>query len=429
MKILVIGSGGREHALVWKLAQSRRVTSVYCSPGNPGIAKLATVVPLKANQLEPMADFAEAEGIGLTVVGPEQPLAEGIVDLFRARGLVVFGPTKAAAELEWSKAFAKDFMRRYDIPTADYQTFTRDRLANAQTCIETCALPIVLKADGLAAGKGVIICSTREEARKALHEMTQAKIFGDAGNTVVVEEYLTGQEASVFAVCDGKDFVTLAPAQDHKRIFDGDEGKNTGGMGAYAPTPMVTPETLRDVEESIVKPTVAGMANDGRPYSGCLYVGIMLTSKGPKVVEFNVRFGDPETQVVLPLYDGDLCELLLASAQGALSSLQVAGPVRKRAVCVVIASNGYPDAYRTGIPIEGLDIAGSMDGVVVFHAGTMTSRNQILTSGGRVLGITSITSGTLRDAINRAYEAVEKVRFDGMHYRKDIGRKALFTNK
>jgi phosphoribosylamine--glycine ligase len=427
MKILVIGSGGREHALVWKLAQSPRVASIYCSPGNPGIANLATLVPLKATQLEALADFAESEGIGLTVVGPEQPLAEGIVDLFRARGLVAFGPTKAAAELEWSKAFAKDFLRRYNIPTADYQTFTHNQLGSARSCIETCTLPIVLKADGLAAGKGVIVCTTREEARKALHEMAETKIFGDAGNTIVVEEYLTGQEASVFAVCDGNDFVTLAPAQDHKRIYDGDQGKNTGGMGAYAPTPIVTPEILRDVEARIVKPTVSGMANDGRPYNGCLYVGIMLTAEGPRVVEYNARFGDPESQVVLPLYDGDLCELLLASAQGTLAGLQVAGSVRKRAVCVVVASNGYPDVYKTGFPIEGLDIAGSMDGVVVFHAGTVTNRDQILTSGGRVLGVTSITSGTLRDAIDRAYEAVGKIRFDGMHYRKDIGRKALFT--
>lgn len=425
MKILIIGSGGREHALAWKLAQSPQSPVLLCAPGNPGIARLAKLVPLKVNDLEGLAAYARDERIDLTVVGPEQPLAEGIVDLFRSRRLAIFGPTRDAAELEWSKAFAKGFMSRRGIPTAAYRTFGQNQLEEARTYLDSCSLPVVLKADGLAAGKGVIICTRREEASAALREMTGSLVFGEAGKTVVVEEFMTGQEASVFAVCDGHSFVTLAAAQDHKRVFDGDQGKNTGGMGAYAPAPIVTPEVLRFVEERIIRPTLEGMAEEGRAYTGCLYVGLMLTPGGAKVVEYNARFGDPETQVVLPLYEGDLAELLKSASDGTLASLPKPPIPSASAVCVVMASGGYPDTYRTGLPVVGLDEVDQMDGVIVFHAGTKLDGGRIVTSGGRVLGVTALRGGALRESISHAYEAVKKIRFDGVHFRNDIGQKAL----
>jgi phosphoribosylamine--glycine ligase len=425
MRILVIGAGGREHALVWKLRGSPRVSALFCAPGNPGIGHLATNVPLKGNDPEGLLTFATKEGIDLTVVGPEQPLADGIVDLFRSRGLRIFGPEKAAAELEWSKAFAKGFMERHGIPTAAHRTFTREQLAAARDFLSSCSLPVVLKADGLAAGKGVIICAEREEALSGLHDMAESLVFGSAGATVVVEEFLEGQEASLFAVCDGTDYVLLSPAQDHKRIFDGDRGKNTGGMGAYAPAPLVTPEIMRIAEEKIIRPTLKGMAGEGRPYSGCLYVGLMITTEGPKVVEYNSRFGDPETQVILPLYPGDLAELMGAAADGSIRSLRPPSPHPGSAVCVVMASGGYPDAYRGGIPISGLEQAGALEGVTVFHAGTAAEMEGVVTAGGRVLGVTAFHPDGLRPAIDRAYAAVTAIRFDGMHFRTDIGRKGL----
>jgi phosphoribosylamine--glycine ligase len=425
MKVLVIGSGGREHALAWKLRQSPRVQSLYCAPGNPGIASCATNVPIKAEDLSSLLAFAVRERIDLTVVGPEQPLAEGIVDLFRQRGLRIFGPTRAAAELEWSKVFAKEFMARHQIPTASHRTFSRVESAEARAYLQRCPLPAVLKADGLAAGKGVVVCSTREEAFRALRAMTGEMVFGSAGLRVVVEEFLVGQEASVFAVSNGKEFVSLPPAQDHKRVFDGDQGKNTGGMGAYAPAPIVTPEIQRRVEETIIRPTLDGMRAEGRPYSGCLYVGLMLTPGGPRVVEYNCRFGDPETQVVLPLYEGDLADMLWAACPGGDTELPQQAASNRNAVCVVLASGGYPDEYRKGEPIHGLDDALRLEGVTAFHAGTAIKGEQLVTAGGRVLGMTAVVPGTLRDAIHRAYEGVARVRFVGMHYRKDIGRKAL----
>jgi phosphoribosylamine--glycine ligase len=425
MKVLVCGSGGREHALVWKLAQSPRVEKIFCAPGNPGIARYASLVPVKADDRNGLLAFVEREGIDLTVVGPEQPLAEGIVDQFRSRGKRIFGPSRAAAELEWSKAFAKDFMERHGIPTAAHRTFDSADLASARAYIKGSSLPVVLKADGLAAGKGVLICATRDEALSALHDLAEARVFGDAGSRVVVEEYMTGQEASVFAVADGENFVTLAPAQDHKRVFDGDRGKNTGGMGAYAPAEIVTPDLLRRVEEEVIRPTLRGMASEGRPYAGCLYVGLMLTPQGPRVVEYNARFGDPETQVVLPLYGGDLAELLVASCDGKIASGVSLPPVAGSAVCVVLASGGYPDAYRTGLAIDGIDAAGAMPGVVVFHAGTKREGDALVTAGGRVLGVTALHGGGIREALSLAYSAVERIRFDGMHYRRDVGRKAL----
>ncbi len=425
MKILVIGSGGREHALVWKLSQSARVTRLYCAPGNPGIEELAECLPLKATALEEVLGFAKKENIDLTVVGPEQPLADGIVDLFEANGLKIFGPTARAAELEWSKAFAKDFMQRHGIPTARFRTFDRTQMEDARIYIEVCSMPVVLKADGLAAGKGVLICNDTHEAHAALEIMQRQ--FGPASDRIVVEEYLEGEEASVFAICDGEEFVTLAPAQDHKRVFDGDKGKNTGGMGAYAPAPIVTEDILQAVREQIIKPTLNGMAREGRPYKGCLYVGLMITASGPKVVEYNCRLGDPETQVVLPLYEGDLPELLEAACSGRIRDMRTRersslGP--RFAVCVVLASGGYPDEYTVGIEIHGLEELEVMNNVLAFHAGTKTSNGMLVTAGGRVLGITAIKPG-LAEAIADAYDAVSRVSFAGMHYRRDIGRKAF----
>jgi phosphoribosylamine--glycine ligase len=426
MNILVLGSGGREHALAWKLNESPRVERITCAPGNPGMERFARIVPLSLGDLAAVADFAGRERFDLTVVGPEQPLADGIVDLFRERGLPVFGPTRAAAELEWSKKFAKDFMRRHGVPSAAYESFGAGDLARARAYLERCALPVVLKADGLAAGKGVVICQTRPEALQALHDMAEARVFGAAGSTVVVEEFMTGQEASVFAICDGSRFVTLAAAQDHKRVFDGDRGKNTGGMGAYAPTPFVTAEISRLVEERVIRPTLLGMAAENRPYTGCLYVGLMLTGEGPKVVEYNCRFGDPETQVVVPLYGGDFAELLQKSAAADLTGV-AATPLSGHAVCVVLASQGYPDAYKTGLPIEGLTKAETMPGVAVFHAGTKILDGRVVTAGGRVLGVTARVPGSLQEAVDRAYEAVNQISFSGVHFRRDIARKAFLS--
>ena len=425
MNILVIGSGGREHALVWKIAQSKRVDGIWCAPGNPGIASLARCVQISASDLDGLLRFALDNKVDLTVVGPEQPLAAGIVDIFEERGLKIFGPSKKAAELEWSKAFAKDFMARYGIPTASYQTFGPGDHDRAMAALAVSSYPLVLKADGLAAGKGVVVCGERTSAEAALHEMMEGKTFGAASNTVVLEEFLTGEEASVFAISDGEGFVTLPPAQDHKRIFDDDRGANTGGMGAYAPAPVVTPETLEEVRHTIIEPTLKGMVAEGRPYKGCLYVGLMITDTGPKVVEFNARFGDPETQVVLPLHKGDIVDLLVAACDGTIaSSIPEESGHTGSAVCVVLASAGYPGKYDAGKEIHGLDHSG--EGVVVFHAGTVEKNGITLTAGGRVLGVTAISSDAdLRKTVDKAYEGVARIRFEGMQYRHDIGKRAL----
>jgi len=429
MKILVVGSGGREHALVWKICQSPHSSKVYCAPGNPGIAQLAECVPIKASDIPGLIAFAKRQQIDLTVVGPEQPLADGIVDRFVGEGLTVFGPTQRAAELEWSKTFAKEFMQRHGVPTASFRAFSADQLKKALRFVQTAPLPHVIKADGLAAGKGVVMCGTSHDSSATLEEMLSKKAFGTAGERVVIEECLVGEEASVFALSDGTDFLMLAPAQDHKRVCDGDQGKNTGGMGSYAPAPIVTTEMLRRVEREIIVPTLKGMSAEGRPYKGCLYVGLMLTSEGPKVVEFNSRFGDPETQVVLPLLEGDFVELLLASCQGTIANL-LSAPDKivstGSAVCVVLASGGYPDSYETGVPIDGLDAVTRDPSIAVFHAGTQLRDGKLVTSGGRVVGVTAILRhGALRETIDAAYRAVEDVRFRGMHYRRDIGTKAL----
>jgi len=425
VKILVIGSGGREHALVWKLRQSPQVKTVYCAPGNAGIEYLATCVPLKPTDIKGLLKFVKEEQIDLTVVGSEQPLVEGIVDAFEERGFKIFGPSKAAAQLEGSKVFSKNFMLRHHIPSAHYKSFAASAIDEAKTYIHTIEPPMVVKADGLAAGKGVIICKNRQEASLALDDIVLHKAFGAAGDQFVIEEFLDGEEASLFVLTDGEEYAILASAQDHKRILDGDLGKNTGGMGAYAPAPLVTQELLQGVIQEVIRPTLEGMKQDGMPYRGCLYIGLMMTRNGPKVLEYNCRFGDPETQVVVPLIDGDLAEIFLAIAEHRLESSKVKVH-SATAVCVVMASHGYPDDYQVGKQIFGLQNIKAEDGVVVFHAGTKTEGSSIVTSGGRVLGVTAIGfTNELEQTIRNAYHAVEKIAFDGAYYRSDIGKKAL----
>jgi phosphoribosylamine--glycine ligase len=425
MRILLVGSGGREHALAWKIRQSPHVTTVFCAPGNPGIEELAELVPIKQNDITALCSFARDNRVDLTVVGPEQPLTEGIVDVFQSSGLTIFGPTKTASELEGSKVFAKQFMQRHAIPTANFRTFTAAERFDAERYVNEVPVPIVLKADGLAAGKGVTICETKEQALAVLDAMVEQRVFGEAGSNLVIEDFLVGEEASVFAISDGKEFVVLPPAQDHKRLLDNDQGKNTGGMGAYAPTPIITPELLTTIERTIIRPTILGMAKERRPYRGCLYVGLMITETGPKVVEYNCRFGDPETQVVLPLIETDIIPLLTEASNGKLTSTRI--KLRPHAaVCVVIASGGYPDRYDVGKPIVGLDVAAAMPDVLLFHAGTKREKGFVVTAGGRVLGVSAIgPQDDLEGTINRAYRAVERITFDGAYYRSDIGLKGV----
>jgi phosphoribosylamine---glycine ligase len=423
MKILVIGSGAREHALAWKLSREPDVTGVICAPGNPGIATVARCLPADVSAPKELLAIAESQGVDLTVVGPELPLSRGVVDLFTAARRAIVGPTKAAAALEWSKAFAKDFMARHRVPTAAFRVC--DSAAAALDVIrrEEFAYPLVVKADGLAAGKGVVIAEDRSTAEAVVSAMMVDRRFGDAGDRIVFEEFLVGQEASYFVLTDGTNFMQLGSAQDHKRIFDDDRGPNTGGMGAFAPSPLVTPDISRRVTEEIVAPVLAGMAQEGHPYSGFLYVGLMLTADGPKVIEFNVRFGDPEAQVVLPMLDEDLGRLLGDAAAGTLPSR----PARfrnERHVGVVLAAGGYPDSPETGKSIDGIDVASEVPGSIVFHAGTTRRDGRLVTAGGRVLTVVG-RSTTYRDAIDAAYAAASRIRFDGMQYRRDIGRKAL----
>jgi phosphoribosylamine--glycine ligase len=425
MNILVIGSGGREHTLVWKLRQSPHVHSLYCAPGNAGIAQHAALVSLKPTDIQGLMRFVRENKVDLTVVGPEQPLVDGIVDEFEQNGLKIFGPSKAAAMLEGSKTFAKDFMAKYKIPTAAYRSFRPGELHQAEAYSGTLSSPVVVKADGLAAGKGVVICETHQAAVLALRDMMLNKAFGSAGEIVVVEEFLVGEEASVFALTDGERYVTLASAQDHKRILDHDQGKNTGGMGAYAPAPIVTAEVLQRVREEVIEPLLEGMRSEGTPYRGCLYCGLMISNGRPKVVEFNCRFGDPETQVVVPLIEGDLAEILMSVAEGKLDPQSVKQHPAS-AVCVVMASRGYPDDYQTGKPIHGLETIQPDEGLVVFHAGTRSDGENIVTSGGRVLGVTAIGyEHELKSTIDAAYRGVSAITFDGAYYRSDIGLKAL----
>lgn len=424
MKVLVIGGGGREHALAWKLAQSERVQTVFVAPGNGGTATDPALKNVPISTPEELADFAAAEKIALTVVGPEAPLAAGVVDLFRARGLRIFGPTKAAAMLESSKAHAKEFMQRHGIPTALYASFTEAAAAHAHVAKH--GAPIVIKADGLAAGKGVVVAMTEAEAHAAIDDMLGANSLGVAHNAggarVVIEEFMAGEEASFIVVCDGKSVLTLATSQDHKRIGEGDTGPNTGGMGAYSPAPVVTPNVHAKVMHEIINPTIAGMAKDGTPYTGFLYAGLMIDAQGqPRTVEFNCRLGDPEAQVILMRLKSDLFELLLHAAEGTLDKVE---PVwdRRVALGVVMAAHGYPAAPRKGDAITGLP-AGAPD-LQVFHAGTTLQDGQLLTSGGRVLCVTAL-GDSVRLAQQRALAAVGQVQFDGAQWRNDIGHRAI----
>jgi phosphoribosylamine--glycine ligase len=423
MRILLIGGGGREHALAWKLAQSDKVEKIFAAPGNPGIAMLkkCSCIDLKLDDLEKVADYAEEESIDLTVVGPEATLVAGIADVFKRRGLPVFGPSKAAAQLEGSKAFSKELMAKYNIPTAFFKIC--EDMETAKAYVKEKGAPIVVKADGLAAGKGVVVAMTEEEALEAIEEMMGDHKFGNAGARVVLEEYMEGEEASLLAFTDGKTVVPMLAAQDHKRIFDNDQGPNTGGMGTYAPAPVMTDILRLKATERILKPVVAAMAKEGTPYQGCLYAGLMIKDDVIKVVEFNCRFGDPETQVVLPLLESDLAEIMLACATGTLDQADVAWS-DKAAVCVVMASGGYPESYETGKVIIGLAEADAQENTVVFHAGTKNAAGSIVTAGGRVLGVTAVDDN-IRAARDRAYAAVENIKFDGAFYRKDIAWRAL----
>ncbi len=421
MRVLVVGSGGREHALVWKIAQSPVVRRVYAAPGNPGMAAHAERANIGVNDFDRLVEFARENRVDLTVVGPEDPLSRGIVDRFAAEGLAAFGPTAAAAELESSKIFAKRFMAKYGIPTAAFAEFTDPEAAHDY--VRSHGAPIVVKADGLAAGKGVTVARDVETARDAIDRIMRDRVFGEAGSRVVLEECLEGEEASVLALTDGRTVVPLVPSQDHKPVFDGDEGPNTGGMGAYAPAPVVTDDGLDQIMRTIVGPCVEGMAAEGRPYRGVLYAGLMMTAQGPKVVEFNCRFGDPETQVVLPLLESDLVPLLLAACDGTLDRHRVQWNPGA-CVSVVMASGGYPGAYDTGKAITGLEDAEAEEGVVVFHAGTRERDGGVVTAGGRVLNVTA-RAQDVPSAIDKAYRAVGRIRFEGAHFRSDIGRKAL----
>lgn len=421
MRILVIGGGGREHALVWKLAQSPQVDKIFVCPGNPGMKNLAECIALPLTDLEKVADFAQQEAIDLTVVGPEATLVAGIVDVFTKRGLTIFGPTAAAAEIEGSKAFSKQLMAKYGIPTAFFKVC--EDITTAKAYIEEKGAPIVVKADGLAAGKGVVVAMTKAEALAAVDDMMGDLKFGGAGARVVLEEYMEGEEASLLAFTDGETIVPMLAAQDHKRVNDGDEGPNTGGMGAYAPAPVMTDILKEKCVELVLKPTIEAMKAEGRPYKGCLYAGLMIKGDDIKVVEFNARFGDPETQVVLPLLDSDLVDVMLACAQGRLGEIEVKWS-DAATVCVVMASGGYPESYRQGVPIRGLEAAGALPDTIVFHAGTKEVDGEIVTAGGRVLGITAIGKD-IRAAKDKAYAAVEHIKFTDAHYRHDIAWRAL----
>lgn len=420
MKILVIGSGGREHAFVWKLKQSPRVTAIFCAPGNAGIAQIATCVPVKVTDHAGLLKLARDEQIGLTIVGPDDVLAAGIVDLFEANGLRIFGPTKAAARLESSKVFAKDFMERHGIPTARSGSFSESEAA--RTFARGMAFPIVVKADGLALGKGVIIAQDFAEAAAAIHDIMDARKFGDAGSHVVIEEFLAGEECSIHALVDGAGYLLFPGAQDHKRALDGDLGPNTGGMGTFSPpAKLLTPEMEECVRREVLDPFIAGLAKDGIRYHGMLFPGLMIGPQGLKVLEFNCRFGDPETQVLLPRLESDFLDLLEATIDGRLVSVEAKWSPQS-AVCVVLASGGYPGSYEAGKTIDGLEDAGRT--TTVFHAGTRLENGRVVTAGGRVLGVTAMADD-LAAARSRAYDAVAQIRFEGVQFRRDIAAKGL----
>lgn len=424
MKILVIGNGGREHAIVWKLKQSPTVTQVFCAPGNAGTGLDATNVDIKATDIPRLLKFAQAEKIDLTVVGPEVPLVAGIVDEFLKANLVIFGPTKKAAELEGSKTFAKELMKRANVPTAEFRVFTNSAEAISYIDEKEHTERFVVKADGLAAGKGVVVCSSKEEARDAIRRMLLKKEFGEASDRIVIEECLVGEEVSLLALVDGKTIIPLEAAQDHKAAHDGDTGPNTGGMGAYSPTPIISSDLIDLVVEKVLIPVVHQLKKEGRPFRGCLYAGLMLTNQGPKVLEFNVRMGDPETQAVLMRLKSDLAQLLLATAEGKLDTIESVEWDPRPSVCVVMASAGYPGDYEKGKPLRGLEEAALVPDAKVFHAGTLKMGDQIVNDGGRVLGVTAL-GDTLAEAKLHAYQAVKCIRWDGAWCRKDISDKAV----
>jgi phosphoribosylamine--glycine ligase len=421
MKILVIGSGGREHALVWKLSQSPRVKKIYCAPGSAAIAELAELVPITPDDVQQLAQFAAREEIDLTVVGPELPLTLGIADVFSAQGLRLFGPDRAAAQLEGSKAFAKEMLKENHIPTASFGVFTE--ATSAQRFLSEQTPPYVVKADGLAAGKGVLICASRDEAEAAIDEILVQKSFGQAGEKILIEEFLEGEEASFMVLTDGEHILPLATSQDHKRVFDNDQGPNTGGMGAYSPAPVVTPQIHHKVLNEILIPLLAGLKKRGICYRGLIYVGLMITQNGPKVLEFNVRFGDPECQPIMMRLKSDLVPLLEATIDGKLDQVQPEWH-EDAAVCVVLCARGYPGSYEKGSAIHGLEKLRNWNKGFAFHAGTSKQNGSWLTSGGRVLGVTA--RGTnIADAVREAYHGVRQISWDGMHYRTDIGHRAL----
>ena len=419
MKVLVIGSGGREHALLWKLSQSPSVTDVYVVPGNDGMSDVASLIPIKGN--DDIIDFARLMQVDLTVAGPETVLTEGLADEFEKRGMAFFGPSKAAARIEGSKGFAKALMKKYGIPTAAYETFDDEEKAIAYLKAND-TYPIVIKADGLASGKGVIIAQSEEEAIDTVKDMLEGHTFSDAGRSVVIEEFMEGEEASMLCFCDGTNVVPMISAQDHKRIFDFDKGPNTGGMGAYAPAPVMTKEMCEEVNVRILRPIVAAMKKEGYPFKGCLYAGLMITSEGPKVVEFNCRFGDPETEAVLPLFDGDLARVMLDCVHGTLSDEAVVWK-KACAVDVVLASEGYPASHSSGEVISGIEDA-KKAGCLVFHAGTVKKNGQYVVNGGRVLNVVALAD-TLAEAKAKAYEGVSRISWRGMQYRHDIADKGL----
>ncbi|NLJ90293.1 MAG: phosphoribosylamine--glycine ligase [Clostridiales bacterium] len=418
MKVLIVGSGGREHVIAWKVSKSKLVDEIYCAPGNAGIAEFAKCIPIKTSDFDGLADFAEKEKIDLTIIGMDEPLVNGIVDVFEARGLAVFGPRKEAAILEGSKAFSKDLMKKYNIPSAEYDTFTD--ADEAMAYINKCKFPIVLKADGLCLGKGVLICETKEEALDGIKSIMLDKQFGSAGDTLVIEEFLVGKEVSVLAFCDGKTVKAMTSAQDHKRIYDNDEGLNTGGMGTFSPSPYYTKEVDEFCHKYIYQATVDAMKMEGREFVGILFFGLMLTSDGPKVLEYNVRFGDPEAQVVLPRMKNDIIEVIKACVEGKLSDIQLEFE-DNAAVCVILASEGYPLKYDTGYKITGLDKFKGKEESFVFHAGTKDQGGDIVTNGGRVLGVTALGKD-LADARDKAYKATELIDFQGKYMRTDIGK-------
>ncbi|MEW6102120.1 MAG: phosphoribosylamine--glycine ligase [Candidatus Omnitrophota bacterium] len=422
MRILVVGSGGREHALAWKIAQSKLADKIFCAPGNGGIAKQAECLDIKAEDIPSLIDFARKEKIDLTVVGPEVPLACGIADEFAKEKLRIFAPGKRAAQLEASKVFAKELMAKYKVPTADFEIF--EEAYSARKYIQKTGAPCVIKADGLAQGKGVIVAKTISEAEEAIDSIMEKRVFGEAGNKVIIEECLEGQEASILVITDSQEVIALASSQDHKRVFDNDEGPNTGGMGAYSPAPVVTRELFKEILEKIVYRTIDGLAKEGIDYRGVLYAGVMLTKDGPKTLEFNVRFGDPETQAIFPRLKSDLLEVMLAVSEQKLSRVRPLDWETRACVCVVCASGGYPGNYDKDKEIFGLDEAEKMHDVVVFHAGTRKSQVKYFTNGGRVLGVTGL-GNTIKEAIDKSYQAVGKIHFEGMHYRRDIGYKAI----